>query len=315
MSKFIKALSNFVLVLTIIILSLYFILRLANVIRIYNVETGSMENQIHAGDYILLFKKNNYYVGDIITYRVKEYFITHRIVRIENDIITTKGDANNAVDSEFNKSQVEGKVIYWGGILNFVINYKFVIIAFLIGMYLLSCYFGDDEEDSKKKEKKKSPIGLDNIKSQGKETVISDTKEEVKENTLIDNNIIKQEEKNEIVEKLIIEEVENKEKIDVLDDNLKDKKKKTSTRKTTTKKKEITDKTSEKKKTSTRKAPVKKKETSDKTSEKKKTSTRKTTTKKKETKNTTQTKRAKSSTDKKTTVSKNKKSSKTKSTK
>ena len=296
MSKFIKALSNFVLVLTIIILSLYFILRLANVIKIYNVETGSMEDKIHAGDYILLFRKNNYYVGDVITYRVKKYFITHRIVKIENDKITTKGDANNSEDSEISKNQVEGKVIYWGGILNFVINYKFVIIAFLIGMYLLSCYFGDDEEDSKKKEKKKYTIDLKNIKSQDKETIISDTKEEeIKEKTLIDNNIIKQEEKNII---------------DVLENIPKEEKEKTST-----KKKAIGDKTSEKKKTTTRKKTTKKKETTDKTSEKKKTSTRKTTTKKKETKNTTQTKRAKSSTDKKITVSKTKKSSKTKSIK
>ena len=145
MSKVFKITFNILLVLIIVLLVIYFALRVTDKVRIYNVETGSMENKIHPGDYILLLKKSKYYVGDIVTFKVKNYFITHRIVKIENNKVVTKGDANNEEDEEINLDQIEGKVIYYGGILNFVIKFKFVLAAFLVGLYLLSCYFEDDK--------------------------------------------------------------------------------------------------------------------------------------------------------------------------
>lgn len=147
MGRVFKIVFNTILILLIILLSGYCILRFTNKVKIYNVETGSMEGKIHTGDYILLVKKSDYYVGDIVTYNVKGYFVTHRIVKIEDDVIITKGDANNTEDEGISKDQIEGKVVYCGGILNFIINYKFVIAAFLVGLYLLSCYFGDENEE------------------------------------------------------------------------------------------------------------------------------------------------------------------------
>ena len=147
MGRIFKIVFNTILILLIILLSGYCILRFTNKVKIYNVETGSMEDKIHTGDYILLVKKSDYYVGDIVTYNVKGYFVTHRIVKIEDDVIITKGDANNTEDEGISKDQIEGKVVYCGGILNFIINYKFVIAAFLVGLYLLSCYFGDKNEE------------------------------------------------------------------------------------------------------------------------------------------------------------------------
>lgn len=149
-SKLIKIIFNSLLIIIIIILGTYLALRLSDKIRIYNVATGSMEDKIHTGDYILLVKKNDYKVNDVVTYTVDNYFITHRIIKMENDKITTKGDANNLEDKEISKNQIIGKVIYCGGILNFVINYKYVIVAFMIGLYLLSCYFGNDKIQDEK---------------------------------------------------------------------------------------------------------------------------------------------------------------------
>ena len=151
MAKIFNILFNALLIIIIIALVVYFALRITGRITIYSVETGSMENKIHPGDYILLFKQNKYHVGDIVTFKVKDYFVTHRIVKIEGNKITTKGDANNEEDEEISINQVEGKVIYYGGMLNFVINFKFVIVVFLIGLYLLSCYFGEDGDKKKKK--------------------------------------------------------------------------------------------------------------------------------------------------------------------
>ena len=144
MSKIFKLFVDIILVIVIILLVAYFALRITNKVNIYSVQTGSMEDQIHAGDYILLYKKSNYSVNDVVTYQVNGYFVTHRIIKIEDGRVTTKGDANNLEDEEISMDQIEGKVIYCGGILNIIINYKFVIIAFLVGIYLLSCYFGKE---------------------------------------------------------------------------------------------------------------------------------------------------------------------------
>lgn len=146
MSKVLKTTINIILVIIIILLVAYFALRITNKIRIYKVETGSMEDKIHAGDYILLYRRNNYKIGDVVTYQTNGYFVTHRIVKIDDDKITTKGDANNLEDDEISINQIEGKVIYCGGILNIIINYKFVIVAFLVGLYLLSYYFDKEKQ-------------------------------------------------------------------------------------------------------------------------------------------------------------------------
>ncbi len=141
MARIVKIISDVLLVLAIIVLIAYFALRFTNKIKIYKVETGSMEDKIHAGDYILLYRKGNYKVDDVVTYQSNGYFVTHRIIKIDGDKITTKGDANNIEDDEITPSQIEGTVVYCGGILNIVINFKFVIVALLVGLYLVSCYF------------------------------------------------------------------------------------------------------------------------------------------------------------------------------
>jgi signal peptidase len=146
MSKVFKKIMDIILVLMIILLVGYFVLRITDKIRIYHVETGSMEDRIHKGDYILLFKRNSYHVGDVVTYQVDNYFVTHRIIKIDNDKVITKGDANNLEDEKININQIKGKVIYCGKILNIIINFKFVIVAFLVGIYLLSWYF--DKENN-----------------------------------------------------------------------------------------------------------------------------------------------------------------------
>lgn len=148
MSRFIKKLTNLILILVIVALSLYFVLRALNKIQIYTVKTGSMEDNIHVGDYILILKKNDYKIGDIVTFKSGGGFITHRIIDINGDEITTKGDANNIKDDSITKDIIVGKVIISGGILNIIINYKFAIVGMLLSFYLLSCYFGDDEKDN-----------------------------------------------------------------------------------------------------------------------------------------------------------------------
>lgn len=141
MAKVIKRIIDVILILLIILLCSYFALRFFNRIVIYSVETGSMEENIHAGDYILVVKKDKYEVGDVITYKSNNAYITHRIIDKKNGEITTKGDANNIEDEKIDESVIVGKVMLSGGVLNIIINYKYTIVGVLLSLYLFSCYF------------------------------------------------------------------------------------------------------------------------------------------------------------------------------
>lgn len=147
MMKIFKRITDIIFIIVIIILVLYFALRNMGILEIYEVETGSMEQGIHAGDYVLICEKSKYVVGDIVTYRKADYFITHRIIKsINGNKVITKGDANNVADEEIDINSIVGKVIYHGGLLNFIIDYKFAIISLFLGLYLLSCYYAKDNE-------------------------------------------------------------------------------------------------------------------------------------------------------------------------
>lgn len=189
---------NGIYILIIILLIVYIWFRYTDKIEIYNVTTGSMEEDIHRGDYILIYKKDrNYKVGDVVTFRIDDYFVTHRIVKIEDEYITTKGDANNAEDAKINKSAIVGKVIIAGGILNIIINYKFSIVAVLLAIYLLSCYIGKGNKEEKIE--KDNEEKMEELEELGE--LIDDTKNE-------ENN----EEKSKVEEKTIKDEKETNKK-------------------------------------------------------------------------------------------------------
>ena len=145
MNKILKIASNIIFTIGIALLLIYFALRLLGIAEIYKVETGSMENDIHAGDYILIYTKKDYKIGEIVTYKKDGYHVTHRIIKKNGKKFITKGDANNIEDEAIGLKSIVGKVIYSGGVLNILIDYKYAIASGLLGLYLLSCYFVRDE--------------------------------------------------------------------------------------------------------------------------------------------------------------------------
>ncbi len=148
MKKILKRIVDIICIIIIFILVVYFLLRITNKIQIYVVSTGSMEDNIHIGDYILIYTKDDYKVGDVVTFRNGNYLVTHRIIRKDNNNYITKGDANNMEDEEIFKKDIVGKVIISGGILNFIINYKYALVGFFLALYLVSCYFNRKETDN-----------------------------------------------------------------------------------------------------------------------------------------------------------------------
>ncbi len=183
MVKIYKFIVNVLFVITIILLLAYMMLRITDKIEIYKVKTGSMEEKIHVGDYILIYRKDSYNVGEIVTYTSNDGFITHRIVRKENGKVITKGDANNAEDKEILESTIVGMVIMSGGVLNTIINYKYVFVCILLSMYLFSCYFNSREKLNQDEEEINENVKEDNIVFENKNVEVNklETEEKIEE--------------------------------------------------------------------------------------------------------------------------------------
>lgn len=92
--------------------------------RLYKVGSGSMEPYLKVNNYILVKEVKDYKVNDVITYKSDNSFVTHRIVKIKKDKITTKGDANNKEDEPISKDKVIGKV-----------TVRFVILGFILSLF------------------------------------------------------------------------------------------------------------------------------------------------------------------------------------
>ena len=116
---------------------------------IFQIVTGSMENELFAGDYIVVEKSDNYKVGDIITYMEDDYYITHRINEINESEIITKGDANNSSDNPISKDQIIGKYLFKERILTFLTRYKVLVLAILIAMIIIESAFSKKNNENK----------------------------------------------------------------------------------------------------------------------------------------------------------------------
>lgn len=78
---------------------------------VFSVATGSMEPTIKQNDLIIVKQSDNYELGDIVTFKNENAYITHRIVTINDKSYVTKGDANNAKDVAITQDKIIGKVI------------------------------------------------------------------------------------------------------------------------------------------------------------------------------------------------------------
>lgn len=155
--KLLNIIKNIVLDIVIILLLLFIIVGFFNKNKptsifgyyLFTVKTGSMQPELKVGDNIIVKKSNSYSIGDIITYKDNDIYVTHRIVNIEGNQIFTKGDANNLVDPAFDKSLILGKVIYKSNMLNFLLKNKIIIILFIIIIYLISLLFKKERKVTK----------------------------------------------------------------------------------------------------------------------------------------------------------------------
>ena len=113
-----------------------------------------MEPTLNVKDLIVVKKTSNISKNDIITYIDGKDFITHRVIKIEGNTLTTKGDSNNSDDVRINKSKVIGKVILRipkGGVLREVFTTPKVIVSIVVTLILISLSISYTPKDKRKK--------------------------------------------------------------------------------------------------------------------------------------------------------------------
>lgn len=144
------------------------------------ITTSSMENTLSKDDAIIIekCKEEDLHKNDIITYKINDNIVTHRIIDITDDKVkqyVTKGDNNNIPDNEhITYENIEGKMIFkipkLGKILGIIKNGIIIILAIIIFliMYLNSI---DTKENSKRRRliKKRNDEKIKNIDSKDEE--------------------------------------------------------------------------------------------------------------------------------------------------
>ena len=75
------------------------------------VLSGSMEPALSVGDLLIFTEEENYEVGDVVVYQSGRTPVVHRIIALDAETVTTRGDANNPADEPFGVQLIKGKVV------------------------------------------------------------------------------------------------------------------------------------------------------------------------------------------------------------
>lgn len=131
-------------------------------IKSFSIVSQSMEPTIHLNDMVFIKKTDGKDIrkNDIITFRMGNEIITHRVIQIErldNKVIyTTKGDSNEVTDlQKVTDDQIEGKYIgkipKVGGFLS---SLKDERIFGILLLFIFMCFWWERKSIDKKIERK-----------------------------------------------------------------------------------------------------------------------------------------------------------------
>jgi len=114
-------------------------------LRLFVVQSGSMEPTVKTGSLVIVRPENQYKKNDIITFKSRPdadiknpgLLITHRIVEIKDDkgevFFTTKGDANESPDMEARPvGSVLGKVVFTIPYLGYPVGFAKTQTGFIL---------------------------------------------------------------------------------------------------------------------------------------------------------------------------------------
>lgn len=122
----------------------------------FQVASGSMSGTINVGDAVIVRITKQIEENDIIVFNQDDNFITHRVIKLEENLITTKGDANKSSDLPITKDEVIGKVVLiipklevWKKIL----TTPYILICIIITLLLFTLAFSCNSKEKKDNEK------------------------------------------------------------------------------------------------------------------------------------------------------------------
>ena len=75
------------------------------------VLTGSMEPTIMADELVIVQAQENYEIGDVVVFQTGKILVVHRIIAMDEETVTTQGDANNVADAPVDLAHIKGRVI------------------------------------------------------------------------------------------------------------------------------------------------------------------------------------------------------------
>jgi len=182
---------------------------------LFKVTTGSMGNAVKIDDVVIVKIGDKVKENDIITYYEDKSFITHRVIKVENSFLVTKGDANNTEDSPISKNQVIGRVVHkitGLGIWQKVFSTPQILISIFVTLLLFDFAFS---LKSKKELEKTRKLELDKIRDMSNtqifkiDEIIKETKKERNLEPQKDDTVVEIDE-NEFVE-IVSENKDNQE--------------------------------------------------------------------------------------------------------
>lgn len=129
MRKITNSIFNLIVIFIIVVSSLYLISAMNTIsdpthipsilgFTPLTVISGSMSPGIETGDMVVIIRNNSSIKpGDIITYRLDDILVTHRVKEVSMDdakeVFVTQGDANSVSDYKtVNQSQIVGKYLF-----------------------------------------------------------------------------------------------------------------------------------------------------------------------------------------------------------
>ena len=123
---------------------------------LFSVATGSMQPTLNINDIIIVKITDDVKVGDIITYREENDFITHRVISNNKETFVTKGDYNNTEDNPIDTSKIVGKLVCKIpslGLIGDILLTPKVFVSVFITLFLFSLCFSyvPSEADGKSK--------------------------------------------------------------------------------------------------------------------------------------------------------------------
>lgn len=77
------------------------------------VLSGSMEPTFSEGALLIVKEAESYEINDIVVYQDGQSLVVHRIIDVDEDTVTTKGDANQIADAPVHIKYIKGKVLVW----------------------------------------------------------------------------------------------------------------------------------------------------------------------------------------------------------